>query len=65
MQKLKLLEPNLEGLEIYNSSFLDSQIFLPNYKIPQLYDLIPNYLVKKNHCKKKEAENSAPNYYNL
>jgi len=40
MQKLKLLEPNLEGLEIYNSSFLDSQIFLPNYKIPQLYDLI-------------------------
>jgi len=44
MQKLKLLEPNLEGLEIYNSSFLDSQIFLPNYKIPQLYDLIPHFI---------------------
>jgi len=41
MQKLKLLEPNLEGLEIYNSSFLDSQIFSPKYQIPQLYDLIP------------------------
>jgi len=48
MQKLKLLEPNLEGLEIYNSSFLDSQIFLPNYKIPQLYDLIQNLYLLMN-----------------
>jgi hypothetical protein len=46
MQKLKLLEHNLEGLEIYNSSFLDLLIFLPNLKIPQLYDLIPVFIKK-------------------
>jgi hypothetical protein len=40
MRKLKRLEHSLKESGIYNSSCLDSQIFMLNFKIPQLLDLI-------------------------
>lgn len=38
--KTKPFRTSIETLEILNSSFLDSQIFMHNFNIPQVLELI-------------------------